>query len=91
MGDDESLVEAVRKFECLWKVRSRAYKDLGAKENAWKAIAAEVSYQTNLVVSRLHTTSPGFFLLFRVVVQTYKCVRDTGRASEINMYGSLKR
>ena len=26
MGDDESLIETVRRFECLWRVRSRAYK-----------------------------------------------------------------
>ena len=32
MGDDESLLEAVMRFECLWKVRLRAYKDLRAKE-----------------------------------------------------------
>ena len=39
MGD-ESLIEAVRRFKCLCKVQSRAYRDLRAKENAWKAVAA---------------------------------------------------
>lgn len=42
MEDDETLIEAVREFECLWKVRSKAYKDLRAKENAWKSVAEKV-------------------------------------------------
>ena len=35
MGDDEMLIEAVRQYQCLWKVRSKGYKDLRGKENAW--------------------------------------------------------
>ena len=31
VGDNESLLETVRRFECLWKVQSRAYKDLRTK------------------------------------------------------------
>ena len=46
MADDEVLMEAVRRFECLWKARSRAYKDLRAKENAWKLVTDEVSFFT---------------------------------------------
>ena len=42
MGDDETLIEAVREFDCLWKVKSKAYKDLRAKENAWKVVAEKV-------------------------------------------------
>lgn len=42
MGDDEALIEAVRGFDCLWKVKSKAYKDLRAKENAWKVVAEKV-------------------------------------------------
>ena len=43
MEEDELFTEAVRRCDGLWKVRSRAYKDLRAKENAWKAVAGEVS------------------------------------------------
>ena len=42
MEDDETLIEAVREFECLWRVRSKEYKDLRAKENAWKSVAEKV-------------------------------------------------
>ena len=42
MEDDEVLIEAVRGFECLWKVKSKGYKDLRAKENAWKVVAEKV-------------------------------------------------
>ena len=38
--DDERLVEA---FACLWKVVCKCYKDLRAKENAWKEVAGKVS------------------------------------------------
>ena len=41
--DDERLVEAVREFACLWKVGCKSYKDLRAKENAWKEVAGKVS------------------------------------------------
>ena len=40
--DDEKLVEAVHSFPCLWQVSSKSYKDLRAKENAWK-VASMVS------------------------------------------------
>ena len=42
MGDDKTFIEAVREFDCLWKVKSKAYKDLRAKENAWKVVAEKV-------------------------------------------------
>ena len=35
--DEKKLVEAVRKFDCLWKVFAKVYSDARAKENAWKA------------------------------------------------------
>ena len=41
--DDEKLVEAVRSFLNLWQVSSKSYKDLRAKENAWKEVASMVS------------------------------------------------
>ena len=47
MEEDELFIEAVRGFQCLWKVRSKGYKDLRAKENAWKAISEEVSCLSN--------------------------------------------
>ena len=42
-GGVEKIVEAVRGFQCLWKVSSRSYMDARAKENAWKDIASQVS------------------------------------------------
>ena len=41
--DDEKLVEAMREYECLWKVGSKSYKDIRAKENAWKEVTSNVS------------------------------------------------
>ena len=40
---EERLIEAVRAFPCLWQVSSKGYKDLRAKENAWKEVASRVS------------------------------------------------
>ena len=37
------MVEAVRGFECLWRVGTKFYRDIIAKENAWKEVAAKVS------------------------------------------------
>ena len=44
--EDEQLIEAVREFPCLWLVSSRAYKDLRAKENAWKEISQVFFYES---------------------------------------------
>ena len=41
--DNEKLVEAVRSFPSLWQVSAKSYKDLRAKENAWKEVASMVS------------------------------------------------
>ena len=41
--NDEKLIEALRCFPCLWQVSSTSYKDLRAKENAWKEVAGKVS------------------------------------------------
>ena len=30
--DEEALIEAVRSFECLWKVSAKAFRDIRAKE-----------------------------------------------------------
>ena len=40
--DDEKLVDAVRYYPCIWQVNSRMYKDITAKENAWKEVASKV-------------------------------------------------
>lgn len=37
--EDEKLIESVREYPCLWRVCSKAYKDIRAKENAWKEVA----------------------------------------------------
>ena len=44
MNEDfpEKLIEAVRKFVCLWDVTSKSFKDTKAKENAWKSVVQEV-------------------------------------------------
>lgn len=39
---DEKLIESVRRFPCLWEIRSKAFRDLAAKEAAWKVVAQEV-------------------------------------------------
>ena len=40
---EEKIIEAVRGFPCLWQPKSPSYKDLRAKENAWKEVANQVS------------------------------------------------
>ena len=35
----EALIESVRRYPSLWQVRSKAYKDLKVKENAWKKVS----------------------------------------------------
>ena len=42
----EHLIEAFRNFHCLWKVSCKAYKDLTARENAWKTVALETGGTT---------------------------------------------
>ena len=41
--EDEKVVEAVRGFQCLWRVGTKSYRDIIAKQNAWKEVAAKVS------------------------------------------------
>ena len=33
--DEERFVEEIRKYECIWDTKYRAYKDNGKKRNAW--------------------------------------------------------
>ena len=40
--NEEKLIEAVRVYPCLWDVSQRCFKDIIAKENAWKKVAEEV-------------------------------------------------
>ena len=40
--DEEKLIEAVRTNPCIWHVSSKSYKDIIAKENAWKEVALQV-------------------------------------------------
>ena len=40
--DEEKLIEAVRIYPCIWHVNSKSYKDIIAKENAWKEAALQV-------------------------------------------------
>jgi hypothetical protein len=38
----EMLIETIRKYPCLYSVKSRGYRDKIQKENAWKAVGKEV-------------------------------------------------
>lgn len=40
---EEKLIELVRAFPCLWRPKADGYRDLIAKENAWKEVAKQVS------------------------------------------------
>ena len=39
---EETLIEEVRGYLCLWKHSELSYKDRTARENAWKEIARKV-------------------------------------------------
>ena len=97
MEDDEALIEAVRGFECLWKVKSKGYKDLRAKENARKVVAekvpASVIIQHTLCYTDSATRRAIVMVVFftRLKTQTQKIAKDNGRASGTNMYVNLRR
>ena len=40
--DKRKLIAAVYLFPCLWKTTDRDYKDLKAREHAWKEVASQV-------------------------------------------------
>ena len=40
--EEEKLIETVRSFPCLWQVTHRSYRDIKARESAWKLVAQEV-------------------------------------------------
>ena len=42
-GGHVELIELVTGFDCLWMVKSKAYKDVTAKENAWEAVSSKVN------------------------------------------------
>ena len=44
--DIERLIDAVRNLPCLWQVSCKVYKNLKARENAWKIVAREVEGTT---------------------------------------------
>lgn len=49
---DEALIEAVRSYSCFWQTGSKEYKDIKAKENAWKEVATKVSLILLQVISK---------------------------------------
>ena len=71
------MVEALRGFECLWRVGSKSYKDIIAKDNAWKEVAAMVSNYAVYVQ----------LLLFPVCVKSSLFLN----ACQLNLFFSLKR
>ena len=60
--DEEKLIEAVHSFPSLWKVTSKSYKDVKAKENAWKEVAIRVNYYKRQLCIAVHRT-----VLYRVL------------------------
>ena len=59
------MIEAVREFSCIWQLSNRSYKDLRAKENAWKAVVAKVQIilpsntYINIIVCAIGVFIPG--------------------------------
>ena len=39
----DRLISAVRKYECLYVVQAKSYRDRNTKENCWQAAATEVA------------------------------------------------
>lgn len=39
---DEKLIELVKGYPCLWATQSKSFRDLAAKESAWKIVSTEV-------------------------------------------------
>ena len=37
---EKKLRTAIRRYPCLWQVKAKAYRDVIAKENAWKEVFA---------------------------------------------------
>ena len=44
MDAEEKLIEAVRSFPCLWQTTLKGYRDIKARENAWKEVALQVKH-----------------------------------------------
>ena len=53
--DEEKLIDCVRCYPCLWQVSSKGYKDIRAKDNAWREISVQVRYLRAPSCSYLHT------------------------------------
>ena len=58
--NEERLIEEVRKFPCLWDVSTKAYRDIKAKENAWKVVANEVNVASSIIPKILYFISQFF-------------------------------
>ena len=39
---DEKLIQLVKGYPCLWATQSKSFRDLAAKETAWKIVSTEV-------------------------------------------------
>ena len=55
MGDVDRLIEEVRVLECLWKVNSKVYKVLRAKENAWNNVGRDGKMSTLYMIVDVST------------------------------------
>ena len=74
--DEEKLIEAVRSFPSLWKVTMKSYKDVKAKENAWKEVAIRVSYYKGQVCITMHPTVACRLHVLRPYTQCIKLLHN---------------
>ena len=52
---DEKLIEMVKRYPCLWQIHSKCFRDLSAKETAWKIVSDEVETQIDVLFSIFQT------------------------------------
>ena len=49
---DEKLIEGVKRYPCLWEIHNKSFRDLAAKESAWKIVAQEVGRVRTLAYAK---------------------------------------
>ena len=52
---DESLIEEVRKFRCIWDPSCRAYKETPRKQLAWSEISKKLGKEGNFCIVLITT------------------------------------
>ena len=69
--EDEKLIEAVKTYPCLWNTTAASYRDVKAKDMAWKQVATQVCstyMNSNEVLSCEHLVYVDFKQLFLVQI-----------------------